>query len=147
MVLQHQGDHIKSARWHIDKGGPENAMMDRPDPAVAWSGSAKVSQPKRLRLRRIVGVKCVHGISHGRDEHDVVALASNVEIGNDQGKSVDAVVHSPRKELAEVESVHVGRIEQPLLKVGPGTPVVVLCHRHSNLRADRGDGTDYSKPA
>src|SRR3989442_1436765 len=75
-------------------------MMDRPDPAVAGSGSAKVSRPQRLRLRRIVGVKCVHGIYHGRDEHDVVALARKVEVGNDQWKSVDAVVHSPRKELA-----------------------------------------------
>src|SRR5207247_8664541 len=92
--------------------------------------------------------KCVHGISHGRDEHDVVALARNDEVGNDQWKSIDAVVHSPRKELAEVGGVHVGRGEHPLLKVGPGTPVVVLRHRHSDLPADRRTyHNDYSKPA
>ena len=47
--------------------------------------------------------------------------------GSNQGKSVDAVVHCPRKELAEVSDVHVGRCENRLLKVCPGTPVVGTC--------------------
>ena len=137
VLFRHQGDHIQSARWHIDEGRSENAMMDRPDPAVAWSGSAEVARPQRLRLRRIVGVKCVHRISHRGDEQDVVALAGDVEVGNDQRKRVDAVVHAPRKELAEVSGIHVGRVEDRLLKVGTRTPVVVLRHRHRDRRAHR----------
>ena len=137
VIFQHEGDDIKSTCWHIDERRPENAMMDRPDPAVAGSGSAEGSRPKRIRLRGIVGVKGVHGISHRRGEHDVVASAGNVEVGNDQGKSIDAVVYFPRKDLAEVSGVHVGRIQHPLLKVGARTPVVVLRHRHRDLRADR----------
>jgi hypothetical protein len=102
-------------------------------------------------LRGIVGVKCVHCISHRGDEQDVVAIASDVEVGNDQRKSVDAVVHSPREELAEVSGIHVGRVEDPLVKVGSRTPVIVLRHRHGDRRADgradrHGYRSDDSKP-
>ena len=79
---------------------------------------------------------------------DVAALAGEVEVGNNQRKRVDAVIYSPRKELAEAGGVHVGRVEHPFLKVGSRTPIVVLRHRHSDLCAERPSyRTDDSKPA
>jgi hypothetical protein len=55
----------------------------------------------------------------------VVALPRDVEVGNDQQKRVNAVVDFPREELAEVNSVHIGRAEYPLLKIG-GCPFIAV---------------------
>ena len=58
-------------------------MMDRPDPAVARRGRSKIARPEGLRLRGIVGVECVHRVSHRGDEQDGVAPAADLEIGHD----------------------------------------------------------------
>jgi hypothetical protein len=87
--------------------------------------------------RARVGINRIHAVMLGGDVNDVMGAAADGHVGQIQRLGENRAVHRGGEEFAELAAVHVRRGEVGLLRVLPGSRIVVVVGRHVHLGVQR----------
>ena len=120
--------HVERAAAQIDDRRAGNADNWRHIVAVWGKRRTEINLPicdaRRIRVKRI------DAVGFRADKNHIVHPAGQTEVRDVKRLSKDLAVHSVGKELAKSGRINVGRRQNGLCRVGPGSGNIVVLGEH-----------------